>query len=388
MMKIKKIYTYLIPPRWVFLKIETDEGIVGWGEPVVEGKAETVIAAVNELSNQIIDKNPLNIESIWQELYRGNFYRGGPILMSAIAGINQALWDIKGKYHDAPVYALLGGACRDKIRMYSWIGGDDPASPEDTATQALERQSLGFDAIKMNASGKLGFVDTYEQVDKILQRVDAVRKAVGNAFDIAIDFHGRVHKAMAKILLKELEVYKPFFVEEPVLPEHLHALPEIINNSTIPIATGERMFTRYEFRDLLSRGGVNIVQPDISHAGGISECLRIANVAETYDVQLAIHCPLGPIALMSAIHVDAIAYNTLIQEQSIGIHYNKEGGGEVLDYIKNKEVLEIQDGYMALPQSAGLGLDIDEHIVEEMSKKGHTWRNPIWKYEDGSIAEW
>ena len=385
-MKISKISTYLVPPRWCFLKIETDKGITGWGEPVLEGKAATVQAAVCELEPQLLGRDPLQTERIWQELYRGQFYRGGGIHMSAIAGIDQALWDIKGQYYSAPVYDLLGGACRDKIRMYTWIGGDLPLSPEETVQQALAAKQAGFSAIKMNACGPLGFIDNRQAVEPILSRVAAVRQAVGNSFDIAVDFHGRVHKAMAKILLKELEPYHLLFAEEPLLPEHLHALREVCQNSSIPIATGERLFCRYDFRPLLEAGHIHIVQPDISHAGGISECLRIAQMAETYDVQLALHCPLGPIALMAAIHVDAVAYNTLIQEQSMGIHYHKDGAAEVLDYVHNPEVLHIGNGFLTVPHLPGLGLDINEELVRKCS--GHNWHNPIWHYPDGSVAEW
>ncbi|MEM9423303.1 MAG: galactonate dehydratase [Spirochaetota bacterium] len=387
-MKISKISTYLVAPRWCFLKIETDAGISGWGEPVLEGKAATVQTAVRELEPQLLGRNPLQIERIWQELYRGQFYRGGGIHMSAIAGIDQALWDIKGKYYGAPVYELLGGSCRDKIRAYTWIGGDMPLPPAETAQSAKAAQKAGFSAIKMNVCGPLGFVDRHQAVEKILMRVAAVREAVGNSFDIAVDFHGRVHKAMAKILLKELEPYHLLFAEEPLLPEHLHALGEVSRNSSIPLATGERLFSRYDFRPLLEAGHVNIVQPDISHAGGISECLRIAQMAEAYDVQLALHCPLGPLALMAAIHVDAVAYNTLIQEQSMGIHYNQDGGAEVLEYIRNPEVLDIRDGFFKLPELPGLGLEIHEELVIRRAQQGHNWHNPIWHYPDGSIAEW
>ena len=387
-MKITQIQTYLVPPRWLFLKIETDEGIVGWGEPIIEGKAKTVQVALQEFEEQLIGMNPLEIEHIWQKMYRGSFYRGGAILMSAIAGVNQALWDIKGKYLESPVHALLGGPCRKKIRVYSWIGGDSPNSPEKTAEQALEMKQRGFNAIKMNGCGKLEFIDTFHTVDNILQRVDAVRSAVGISFDIAIDFHGRVHKSMAKILLKELECYHPFFVEEPVLPEYLHMLPEIANVSTIPIATGERLFTKYEFRTLLERGCVSIVQPDISHAGGISECIRIATIADTYDVSISLHCPLGPIALASALHVDAIVYNMLIQEQSSGIHYNTEGKAEVVDYVENKDALKIENGYIIVPTGHGLGITMNENLIKERSKNPHAWSNPIWHNKDGSIAEW
>jgi len=383
MMKITKMETFVVPPRWLFLKIETDEGITGWGEPIVEGKAHTVKAAVEELSGYLIGKNPLDIEDHWQAMYRGGFYRGGPILMSAIAGIDQALWDIKGKFHQAPVYQLMGGACRSKIKVYSWIGGDRPSDVGEAAARA---KAQGFTAVKMNGTEELQYVDTHEKIDQVLERVAAVRSAVGSHFGIGIDFHGRVHKPMAKVLAKELEAFRPMFIEEPVLPENNEALREIARAAQIPIATGERMFSRWDFKGLLSDGYVDIIQPDVSHAGGITECKKIASMAEAYDVALAPHCPLGPIALAACLQVDATCHNAFIQEQSLGIHYNQ--GNDLLDYIVDPSVFAYTNGFVAIPNGPGLGIEIDEAHVRKMAAIGHNWKNPLWRHEDGSVAEW
>jgi galactonate dehydratase len=382
-MKIVSYETFVVPPRWLFLKITTDEGLVGWGEPVVEGKAETVKTAVEELMDFLIQKDPLRIEDHWQVMFRGGFYRGGPILMSAISGIDQALWDIKGKYFNAPIYQLLGGACRDTIKVYSWIGGD---RPNDVGLAALEKKNAGFTAIKMNATEEMQIIDSFEKIDQVLHRVAAIREAVGNNFGIGVDFHGRVHKPMAKVLAKELEPYRLMFIEEPVLSEHNEALREIAAHTTIPIATGERMYSRWDFKTLLNDGYVDIIQPDLSHAGGITECKKIAAMAEAYDVAMAPHCPLGPIALAACLQVDATAYNAFIQEQSLGIHYNK--GNDVLDYLSDKSVFEYKDGYVSIPQGPGLGIEINEEYVKQMAKEGHRWRNPVWRHHDGSVAEW
>jgi len=382
-MKITKMETFVVPPRWLFLKIETDEGISGWGEPIIEGKALTVQAAVEELSGYLIGRNPFDIEDHWQTMYRGGFYRGGPILMSAIAGIDQALWDIKGKFHQAPIYQLMGGACRNRMKVYSWIGGDRPS---DVGEAALLAQAAGFKAVKMNATEELQYVDTHEKIDEVLARVAAVREAVGPHFGIGIDFHGRVHKPMAKILAKELESYRPLFIEEPVLPENNEALREIARASQIPIATGERMFSRWDFKHLLSDGYVDIIQPDVSHAGGITECKKIASMAEAYDVALAPHCPLGPIALAACLQVDATCHNAFIQEQSLGIHYNQ--GNDLLDYVADSSVFAYTDGYVAIPNGPGLGIEIDEAHVRKMAEVGHDWKNPLWRHADGSVAEW
>lgn len=382
-MKITALKTWCVPPRWCFLKIETDAGLVGWGEPVLEGKAKTVEACVHELSELVIGKDPRRIEDIWQMLYRGGFYRGGPILMSAIAGIDQALWDIKGKALGVPVHELLGGAVRDKMRMYCWIGGD---RPHEIGRQAKEVVASGFTAFKMNGTPELQIIDSYEKVDDAVARIAEAREAVGMGVGIAVDFHGRVHKPMAKILLKELEPFRPMFVEEPVLPEHLRSLPEITTNVATPIATGERMMSRYDFRPLLEGGYVDVLQPDLSHAGGITECRKIATLAETYNVALAPHCPLGPIALAACLQVDFVSHNAFIQEQSMGIHYNRDN--DVLDYLVDQGPLQIKDGYLPLLEKPGLGIEINEDFVIEQANKFKGWKNPIWRHEDGSIAEW
>jgi galactonate dehydratase len=382
-MKITKMETFVVPPRWLFLRVETDEGIVGWGEPIVEGKAHTVKAAVEELGGYLIGKDPLNIEDHWQVMYRGGFYRGGAILMSAIAGIDQALWDIKGKFHHAPIYQLMGGACRQKMKVYTWIGGDRPA---DVGQAALSAQEAGFTAIKMNGTEELQYVDSYAKIDQVLERVAAVRSAAGPHIGIGIDFHGRVHKPMAKILAKELEPFRPLFIEEPVLPENNEALREIANATHIPIATGERMFSRWEFKKLLADGYADIIQPDVSHAGGITECKKIASMAEAYDVALAPHCPLGPIALAACLQVDATCHNAFIQEQSLGIHYNQ--GNDLLDYLTDSSVFTYTDGFVAIPGGPGLGIEINEEHVRKMAKIGHDWKNPLWRHPDGSVAEW
>ena len=382
-MKITGLELFLVPPRWLFLKVSTDGGISGWGEPVVEGHAETVAAAVREASGYLLGQDPRQIEDIWQTLYRARFYRGGPILMSAIAGIDQALWDIKGKYYNAPVHELLGGRVRDKIAVYAWIGGD---SPSDVASAARERMQAGFTAIKMNATSQMHYIDTFEKVDEVLGRVASVRQETGNAFGIAIDFHGRVHKGMAKVLARELEPFHPLFLEEPVLPEHHEALREIAQYTTIPIATGERLYSRWDFKQVLHDGAVDILQPDLSHAGGISECRKIATMAEAYDVAIAPHCPLGPIALASCLQLDACTHNMLIQEQSLNIHYNQQA--DLLDYLADPTVFAYQNGHVPVPGGPGLGITIDEEAVRRAAAVGHAWRNPVWRTNDGAIAEW
>lgn len=382
-MKITRLTTYTVPPRWLFLKIETDEGIVGWGEPIVEGRAESVAAAVAELGDYLVGKDPRLVEDHWSVLYRAGFYRGGPIHMSALAGIDQALWDIKGKALGVPVHALLGGQVRDRIRVYSWIGGDRPA---DTARAAQEVVARGFTAVKMNGTEELQFVDSYAKIDAAVANVAAVREAVGPDIGIGVDFHGRVHKPMAKILAKALEPYRLMFIEEPVLSENAEALRDIREHTSIPIALGERLYSRWDFKRVLHDGFVDIIQPDPSHSGGITETRKIAAMAEAYDVAVALHCPLGPIALAANLQLDAVSYNAFIQEQSLGIHYNESN--DILDYLARPEVFAYRDGYVDIPQGPGLGIEINEEYVIERAKAGHRWRNPVWRHADGSVAEW
>jgi galactonate dehydratase len=382
-MKITKLQTYLVPPRWLFLKIETDEGISGWGEPELEGRAQTVAAAVDELADYLVGKDPLPVEDHWNVLYRGGFYRGGGVHMSALAGIDQALWDIRGKAFGQPVHRLLGGAVRETIRAYSWVGGD---RPQDVAQGARKAAEAGFTALKMNGTEELQYIDSFAKIDRVVQNVAAVRKAVGNDFGIAVDFHGRVHRPMAKPLLRELAAFRLMFVEEPVLSEHTDALRDLASQSAIPIALGERLYSRWDFKQLLQDGHVDIIQPDPSHAGGITEVRKIAAMAECYDVALALHCPLGPIALAACLQLDAVCYNATIQEQSLGIHYNDTN--DLLDYLKDPSVFQCADGNLRIPDGPGLGIEIDEDYVVQQAKIGHRWRNPVWRHQDGSVAEW
>jgi galactonate dehydratase len=382
-MKITSLTTYAVPPRWLFLRIETDDGIVGWGEPVLEGRASTVAAAVEELSDYLIGRDPTQIEDLWAVMYRGGFYRGGGIHMSALAGIDQALWDIKGKALGVPAHELLGGRVRDRIKVYSWVGGDRPA---DTAKAASEVVQRGFTAVKMNGTEELQYLDSWDKVDRCLANVAAVRDAVGPDIGIGVDFHGRVHKPMAKVLLNELVPFRLMFVEEPVLSEHVDGFADVLRQSPIPIALGERLFSRWDFKTVIASGAVDIIQPDPSHCGGITEARKIAHMAEAYDVALALHCPLGPIALASCLQIDAGCYNAVIQEQSLGIHYNTTN--ELLDYLVDPSVFDYTDGLVQIPSGPGLGIEINEAYVTERAAEGHRWRNPLWRHSDGSIAEW
>lgn len=382
-MKITKLSTYRVAPRWLFLKVETDEGITGWGEPVIEGRARTVEAAVHEFADTLVGQDPRRINDLWQTMYRSHFYRGGAILMSAIAGIDQALWDIKGKALGVPVYELLGGRVRDRMKVYSWVGGDRPV---DIVADMQRLMEGGFDTFKLNGTEELALLDSPRAVDAAVAKIAGVREALGMRIDFGLDFHGRVSATMAKPLLKELEPFRPLFVEEPVLAEQAEQYPRLAAHTSIPLAAGERMFSRFEFKRVLAEGGIAILQPDLSHAGGITECHKIAAMAEAHDVAFAPHCPLGPVALAACLQVDFTAYNAVLQEQSMGIHYNRDA--ELLDYVINKDDFRIVEGYIhALPRP-GLGVEIDEERIVHASRNPPDWHNPVWRHKDGSVAEW
>ena len=381
-MKITSVETFLVPPRWLFCRVATDEGLIGWGEPVVEGRAETVRAAVAELSDLLVGRDPRRIEDLWQLMTKAAFYRGGPVLSSAVAGLDQALWDILGKSLGTPVHQLLGGAVRDEVRVYGWIGGDEPTAVAESAAQQVE---AGLTAVKMNASGRIGRLPTRAETDGVVSRVAAVREVLGDSRDVAVDFHGRFGVAAARQVLPRLAPLHPLFVEEPVLPEYLHRLGDVVAASEVPIACGERLYSRTDVLPALT-AGIAVVQPDLSHAGGISEVRRIAALAETFDVLLAPHCPLGPIALAASLQVALATPNFLIQEQSIGIHYNTDA--ELLDYVLDRAPFAFPHGSIQRWEKPGLGVEIDEKAVRAADARGHRWRPPVWRHDDGSFAEW
>jgi galactonate dehydratase len=382
-LKITGVETFLVAPRWLFLKISTDEGIAGWGEPVVEGRAETVQAAVHELAELVVGQDPLRIEDHWQVLRRGGFYRGGPILSSAAAGFDQALWDIAGKYRNAPVHELLGGPVRERVRVYSWVGGDRPTGIAEAVAAQVDQ---GFTAVKMNGCGPMDTIATPAEASAVLDRAREARAVLGPHRDLAIDFHGRVSPAMARRLLPMLEEVQPLFVEEPILPETQgDALASLVACSGVPIAMGERLYSRWDFKSALD-AGIAVMQPDPSHAGGISELRRIAALGEIYGAGLAPHCPLGPISLAAALQVAFATPNFLIQEQSLRMHYNI--GTEYMDYLVDSGPFTFTGGYAVRPEGPGLGIEIDEEQVRRAATFGHRWRSPVWRHDDGSFAEW
>jgi galactonate dehydratase len=377
-MKITKLELFHVRPRWLFLKVHTDEGLVGYGEPIVEGRARTVETAIHELESYLIGQDPLRIEHHWQAMYRGAFYRGGPVLASAISGIEQALWDIKGKYYGMPVYEMLGGACRNKIRMYAHCHGD---SVEDSVQMALKRKKQGFTAIKIGLDAPVQIVDTMAYLERQVERLASIRSAVGKEMDIAIDFHGRVSPAMAIRLAAAFEPYYPMFIEEPCLPENVDEMVRIAGSTTIPIASGERLFTKWGFRELIEKQAVAIVQPDLCHAGGIFESKKIAAMAESHYGAVAPHNPLGPISLAACLQLDTCTPNFLIQEHPTLDDQSDLGAGFL------KRPFRIENGYISIPEGPGLGIEMDEEALQQKIFDGN-WDTPRLYHEDGSVADW
>lgn len=370
-MKITKLNVFPVPPRSVFVKIETDEGITGWGEPSLEGHAHTQVTAVQELGRYLIGKDPFEIERHWQAMYRGDFYRGGPVLTSAISGVDQALWDIFGKALGKPVHQLLGGRCRDKIKVYAGIGGD---TPEQVAESARQVHAQGYRAAKMGPIDATEILDGIDVIRKAYHRVKAAREAVPDDFDILLDFHGRLAPAMAISVIDALTELRPFFVEEPILPENVDAMARVAHAVKVPIATGERRYTKFDFRELLEKQAVAVVQPDCCHAGGITELKKIAAMAEAYYVAIAPHNPLHALSTAACLQIDACCPNFLVQERG------SLGEGLL------KQPFVVKEGYVDIPTGPGMGVEVDEEKLYAMTWED--WVTPRLWHEDGSVTDW
>ncbi|MBX0297126.1 galactonate dehydratase [Haloarcula nitratireducens] len=383
-MQITDYELFAVPPRWLLLKLETDEGVVGWGEPIVQGRLETVRAAVSELvEGYLLGMDPLRTEYHWRKLYQSGYFRGGPILMSALAGIDHALWDIKGRHYDAPIHDLLGGHVRDRMMVYQWVGGDDPG---DVAKSAERDRERGYRAFKLNYPQEFRPLETPMAVDRAVDRIGVLRDAIGRDAFLGIDFHGRVSKPMAPELVRRLEPYSLMFVDQPLSPEHGDGFESIATRTTIPISTGERLYSRYDFKRLLVEDAVSIIQPDVTHVGGISEMRRIVSMAEAFDVSVVPHCPLGPVAFAASLQVCFCSQNALVQEQDLELHDPESS--QRLALLEDPAVFGFDDGYVERPTGPGLGIEIDEASLRKQAQTQVNWNNPVWHHADGSIAEW
>ena len=383
-MKITRLEVIKVKPRWMFLKMHTDTDIFGLGEPVLEGHCTSVEAVIREFEEYLIGKDPMQIEHHIQALYRGGFYRGGPLMLSAISGIEQAMWDIKGKYYNCPVYEMLGGRCRDKIRMYTHIKRTAVVgefSVDEMLDIADERLKEGYTALKYSIIPPIKAVENPANIEKHIERFAKVRERIGNNVDLAIDFHGRVSPAVANILIERLKPYSPMFIEEPCLPENVDCMVNIAHKTTVTIAAGERLFGKWQYRELIEKQAVSIIQPDICHVGGIYEGRKLAAMIEMYYGSVAPHNPLGPISLASCIQLDTCIPNFLVQEHPGNPDKSDLGVG----YIK--EPFVIKDGYIDVPTKPGLGVELDEEALKDKLYDGK-WTTPRQYYEDGSNADW
>jgi galactonate dehydratase len=387
--RIRDVDTFRVPPRWLFVRVRTDDGATGWGEAIVPKRAEAVVGAVRDLAANLAGEPANRIEDLWQRMHRGAFFRGGPILSTAAAAVEHALWDLKARAVGLPVHELLGGPVRERTRAYAWVGGD---RPQDVADQAAVRVQQGFGAVKMNATAQLDYVDRHAAVDAAVARVASIRQRCGPDLDIALDFHGRVHRAMARALLRELEPFHLMWVEEPGAPECEDDLRLLARAAgATPIATGERLTSRFAVKALLHGGAVDVLQPDVSLTG-LFELEKVCRMAEAYDVAVAPHCPNGPISLAASLQVGACCGNVVIQEQSLGMHYHQgyDGlpTGELFDYLADPRPLEPREGAFARLDGPGLGIEVDEQAVRDRAGAGWRLPDPVWRYEDGRLAEW
>ncbi|WP_229123078.1 galactonate dehydratase [Halapricum desulfuricans] len=383
-MEITDYQVFSVPPRWVFLRLETDTELVGWGEATLAGHSSATVAAVETImEHYLLGKDPREIERHWQAMYRGQYFRDGPILMSAIGGIDTALWDLKGKHFEAPVYELLGGRARDHIDVYQWIGGESASDVSDAAADAVQN---GYNILKMEAVAHTDRLDPPETTERARKRVAAVREEVGEEIDLVVDFSGRVTIGAAKRLAAALDEYNPMFYEEPVRPAHFEALPKIEAHATTPLGTGERLYSRWAFQDVIEGRLVDVIQPDPSSAGGISEVKKIANAAETADISVSLHSPFGPIAFAACLQMDMVVPNALAQGQDLEIHDPEDN--DLLRYLRDPTVFGFEDGNVRAPDEPGLGITVNEEYVRQQAQLDVDWQNPIWYHDDGSIAEW
>jgi galactonate dehydratase len=371
-MKITKLETIYIKPYWMILKMHTDEGIVGLGEPIAEGHPHALAKTIEEIGDYLVGEDPRRVEHHWQSIYRHSYFRLGLLLCSALSAVEQAMWDITGKWLGQPVHRLWGGPTRDRIRMYGWLG---VAPYSDLVESARDWVARGFTAIKCCLFDLTRPLEPPAMTERVVRQMAALREAVGPEVDIAVDFHGRSSPALSIGLAQALEPYHPLFIEEPVLPENVDALATVARSTSIPIATGERLYTRWNFREILEKQAAAVLQPDLSHAGGLFECRKIAAMAECYYASMAPHAPTGPINLAAALQLDACIPNLLIQEHVC------TGEG----YIK--EPFRVVDGYIKVPDKPGLGIELDE---DALADKLHDGRAPAGRFrhkDDGSVAD-
>lgn len=386
-LKIKSIYPIVIGvngvrrKNWVFAIIRTESGIEGIGEATLETYNSPVAEEIKYLGEVIIGEDLFGVESIWQRMQRCMFYRGGPISSSAIAAIDVAIWDILGQFYGVPIYKLLGGPCREKIKVYSnaWLSLDSDYSPESIINDAERPINKGFKALKFSIAHPAEKIRCKESLKKITLVIDALRNKYGNTIDIMFDAHGRLDRTAAVLIGKELEKFNILFYEEPVIPGLPEEMKWVSDKLNIPIAAGERLYSRYDVRPYLEKQAISVLQPDIAHCCGISEARKIANFAETYDISIAPHNPLSPVNTYSSLHLDASIPNFLIQEILFEEH-------DVVNDIFIRDSVCIKDGYIEIPKDPGLGIKINKKKIKKYPPIKSEY-NGFYR-DDKSLADW
>lgn len=392
-MKITNIKTVVVNAEmrnWVFVKVETDQaGLYGWGEASLEWKTRAVVGCVEDFAPMLIGEQVDRIEHLYQKMYRQSFWRVGVIGMSAISGIEQALWDIRGKVLDQPVYKLLGGAVRDRVRMYTHLGGGDMRAVYETAgaqdaqlfvDRALEVVAKGYTAVKVLITPPTEVLNSIADYKYAARVMEAMRQAVGDRVDIMIDCHGRHSVANAIEFCRVLAPYKPYFIEEPVPPENVELMAEVRRASPVPIATGERLVTRYQFRELFEKNACAVIQPDLCHCGGLWEAKKIAAMAEVYAMGVAPHNPLGPVANAAALHFALSTPNFLIQEDMLT---DVPWRWEVVQHA-----LTTKDGYWLPAEAPGLGIEVAEAAAARHPFQQEVIHATTVRAHDGAILDW
>ncbi|WP_235020042.1 galactonate dehydratase [Ruania rhizosphaerae] len=379
-LRITAVETFRISDRFLLVKVSSDAGIAGWGEPILESRAETVEAAVRELADLLIGE-PVQIGRLWQRMHKSGFYRGGPILGSAVAGLDQALWDVLGKALGVPVHVLLGGPVRDVLPLYAPANGADDAALVDRAQELVD---AGYRMVKTAPEGPRDFLETPARLHATMRRWERLAEAIGPDRTFAIDFHGRVSAADSRVLLAELEPLRPAFVEEPLPPEFQGELRALTAATTVPIATGERLYDRWEAAGVID-SGVRVLQPDLSHCFGISEAMRIAAVASLRNIALAPHCATGPVAFAACAQLGFAVQEVMVQECHLELH--DPGAGTLARFV-DPASFTVRDGALVRPSAPGLGITVDEDAVRAAAADPQRHRSPVWQRTDGSYAEW
>lgn len=384
--RLEILATFLPPVRaFVYVKLHTDAGITGIGETSCRGRDEALFGALQKIERYITGRDPLQIEQHIQAIYRHAFWRGGPVLTAALSGVEQALWDIKGKVLGVPVYELVGGKYRDRVRVYTHVGHAFPANRDITPVQVAEHAEAmlerGFTALKIVPwlpTGE-GFSATAWQRIETMMR--ALRSAVGDEIDLAVDAHGFLNPINAIEMGKRLEEFNLLFYEEPVLPENVEAMAEVAARVNIPVATGERLYWRYPFRDVLVKNAAKILQPDLCTSGGFMECFRIAAMAEAFFATMAPHNPLSPLSTVVCLHLATVIHNFLIQEVLV------DPSG-MRAKLLTEDIEVVQDGYMTVPSGPGWGVELDEEFIRAHPYRWSEPRSWSARLPDNSIAEW